>query len=251
MGGMSSPRPHTQPDEIYCDESDGRGKYNLIGGLWLTATNAQRMRAVIQGVRERFGHDHEFKWKKASGTKLAAVYCDLAAKLTDQIRGGRAAFHCIVLERNLIDYATYHENDHELGYYKFIHWLIRKRIRSGRSYIVHLDYRTTRENDRLVTLKRTLNGAGRSEYGLNYDCCRDVQAHSSKDVDLLQATDILLGAVGWHYADRHLDATSSMAKNELADRIARGIGKSHLRLSSPKWEDKFNVWRWVPSGREK
>lgn len=232
--------------EVYCDESLCRGGYDLIGGLWLTAANARRLRGIVDEIRRRFAHGHEFKWTKPSGTALSAVYRDLAQKLTDQLWAGRASFHCIVLERRLVDYRTYHDGDPELGYYKFVHLLARKRVVPGQSFVLYMDRRTTRRANRLSDLKRIINLAARKDYGLGYDCCLDVQARPSKDDDLLQVADVLLGAVGWHCAGAHQNPASSMAKNELADRIANGIGRAHLALGSPPSEQRFNVWRWKP-----
>ena len=232
---------------MYLDESLNRGGYDIIGGLWLTRANAVRMRRVVEGVRNRFNYYREFKWTKATGATLSPVYKELAQLVGDQIRSGRASFNCIVLTTRLIDYRTYHERDKELGFYKFTHYLLRKRVEAGRSYLVYMDHRTNRRDDRLTTLKRTVNRGARSDYGLGYDCCRDVQAVDSKTNDILQVADLLVGAVGWHYAGRHYDSESCMAKNILADRLAKGIGKSDLSFASAPWERNFNIWRWTPT----
>lgn len=250
MAGVD-PHPHGPPDEVYCDESLDRGGYDLIGGLWFTGPSARRLRKILARLREEHGYSYEFKWTKPSGERLPSVYRALAKALTDQVVSGRARFHCIAMERRLIDYRTFHEGDRELGYYKFMELLLRKRVQPGRTYLVYVDRRTTRLSDRLSTLRRVLNRTARRECGIAYDCCRSVEARAAKDDDLLQVSDLLLGAVGWHYARRHLHPDSSQAKNELADLIARGIGKPHLCLDSPPSERCFNVWRWRPKAEGK
>ncbi len=251
MASLSPHKPPGAPIEVYCDESLDRGGYDLIGGLWLTPPNAQRLRRVIRGVRDRFNHRYEFKWTKATTADLSPAYRELAQKLADQILAGRTRFNCIVLPRQLIDYDTFHEGDRELGYYKFIHLLIRKRIEAGETYVVTLDRRTTRVENRLRDLRDVLNYCGRKDYGLAYDCCREVRARPSKEDDLLQAADVLLGAVGFHYAGGHLDQGSSLAKKILADRFAKAFGKPDLAFQSPPWEARFNIWLWQPrSGEE-
>lgn len=231
---------------MYLDESFNRRGYDIIGGLWLTRPNAIRLRRVIETVRNKFNYHREFKWTKATGATLSPAYKELAQLVGDQIRSGRATFNCIVLTTRLIDYRTYHERDKELGFYKFMHFLVRKRVDAGRSYVLYLDHRINRREDRLTTLRQTVNAGARKDYGLGYECCRDVQALDSKTNDILQVVDVLVGAVGWHYAGRHYDSESCMAKNILADRIAKAIGKSDLTFASPPYERNFNIWRWTP-----
>jgi hypothetical protein len=242
----SRSRPPGFPDEIYLDESLNRGGYDIIGGLWLTRPNVLRLRRVIHSVRNRFNYHREFKWTKATGATLSPAYKELAQLVGDQIRAGRARFNCIVLTTRLIDYRTYHEKDKELGFYKFMHLLVRKRVDAGRSYLLYVDHRTTRRDDRLSTLQRTVNRGARTDYGLAYDCCRDVQALDSKTSDILQVVDLLVGAVGRQYVPE-----SSVAKNFLAARIAKAIGKDDLTFASPPWERNFNIWRWTPSEHTK
>lgn len=246
MSSVSRERPLGPPVEIYCDESLRRGGYDLIGGLWLTQPNARRLRSIIQGIREQYNHWYELKWRKATGRSLSPAYKELASKLTDQIMARRVSFNCIVLRRDLLDYDTFHEGDRELGYYKFVHWLVRKRIVPGEIYRLTMDWRTTRKDHRLSDLRDVLNACGRKDHSLGYDCVREVRAQPSKEDDLVQATDVLLGAVGFHYARRHRGRGGSAAKNDLADRIAHGIQRPSLDFASHRSEKRFNVWRWSP-----
>lgn len=243
-----SPKPPGYPWEVYCDESQDRGDYDFMGSLWLTHANALRMRRIVQEIRERCDYPHEFKWKKASGSQLYGAYRELATKVTDQIRNHRAHFYCIAIRKEWVDYNTYHEGDRELGYYKFFHLLLRKQAREGQSYVVVMDHKTNRKETRIGDLKRTLNRGARRDRGINYDCFRDIAPRPSKEDDLLQVVDVLLGAVGFHYAGGHHNPESSRAKNELAHRIAQGIGKPNLAFASLPWEPDFNIWRWEPGG---
>ena len=246
MRSVSAAKPHGPPIEVYCDESLDRGGFDLIGGLWLTQSNARRLRTIIHGIREQYNHWYELKWTKATGRKLSPAYKELASKLTDQIMARRAAFHCLVIRRDQIDWKR-HAGDKELGYYKFVHWLARKRIEPGESYVLTLDWRTTRKDHRLSELRDVLNHCGRKDHNLRHDCFREVRAKPSKKDDLLQAADVLLGAVGYHYARRHRGRGGSPAKNDLADRIALGIQRPSLDFASHRSEKRFNVWRWSPS----
>lgn len=242
----SNERPAPAPQEVYLDESFNRGGYDLIGGLWMTQPAAKRVRGILAALRERHDYTDEIKWGKASGSELSPFYRDLARLVGDQIRSGRVRFNCIVLTRRLIKYRDYHDGDKELGFYKFMHLLVVKRVEAGSSYVVHADYRQNRKTNRLETLRDTVNRVARRDYGLGYDCCRDVRSVDSKIEDLVQLADVLLGAVGWHYAGKHYQSDSSLSKNLLADLLAKSIGKDDFTFSSGPFERKFNIWRWTP-----
>lgn len=250
MTGPSDVKPPGPPVEVYCDETLDRGGFDLIGGLWIPRPKARRLREIIRGIRDQYNYPYEFKWKKAGGTRLSPAYKELVTKVMDQIMARRMAFHCIAIRKELVDYDRFHEGDPELGYYKFVHWLMRKRIQPGETYIITMDRRTTREDNRLIDLRRVLNHCGRKDHGLGHDCCREVRAKPSGEDDLLQVADVLLGAVGYHYGGYHRDSEASIAKNDLADRIAGALQKPDLCFASPKSERRFNIWRWSPQERE-
>lgn len=243
---VSNARPETPLVEIYCDESYDRGGFDLFGGIWAPRPRADKLREIVAELRRRHSFPYELKYKKATGATLSPMYRDLAAKVTDQIRSSRIQFNCIVIPRRVVDVDAYHDGDHELKYYKFASLLFRKRITPGRSYVATFDHRSTRLPTRLSTLRDVMNACGRRDNDLGYDCFRDVQARPSKADDLLQVADILLGSVGFHWAGGHLDPNTSLAKNDLADRIARGIRKPNLTFTSPATESRFNIWLWNP-----
>lgn len=240
-------RPAKPTVEVYADESNDQGGYDLIGSLWVTKANARRLRGIMAGIRDRFGVEREFKWVKASGSELFPPYKALAQEVTQYIWADRAHFHCLVLRRDTLR-ADHDADDRELQHYKYVHWLVRKRLEAGESYVLTLDHRTDKDSDRLPTLKRVLNRSARKDRGINYDCVRDVQARPSREDDLLQITDILLGAVAYHWAGSHRNPHASLAKCELAERIAHGIKKPNLAFRSSPHERRFNIWLWSPRG---
>ncbi|WP_425153934.1 DUF3800 domain-containing protein [Candidatus Palauibacter sp.] len=238
--------PGLPPHEIYCDESETKGGYELFGGIWLSHYDARRLRRTIARIRTQFNYPREFKWRKASGSSLSPTYADLASKLTQIIYAERVHFHCIVRHPALVDVKQYHEGDVELAYFKFASLLIGRRLEAGKTYVITIDRRHWQKSDRLSDLKRVLNHVARRDLGITYDCVREVRARPSRGDDLLQMADLLLGAVGYHVAGLHKNPKSSLGKTQLAARIAQGIRKEDLAFASPNWERPFNIWRWTP-----
>lgn len=236
---------------VFCDESLQRGGYDLLGGIWATYHNAKRFRRTLSVLRRHHRYVHEFKWTRVGG-RVSPSYRDAIEKTMQYVNARRIAFHCIVIRRSDIDLQTYHLGDHELSYYKFLNLLLHKRVEPGCEYHIALDRRTTRRSDRLSDLKKVLNAWTRRELGIGYDCCASVRALDSKQDDLLQIADLLLGAVGYHVAESHLLPNASRGKMEIADQICSALGRRSLGLGTPAFEQCFNVWRWSPeagSGR--
>lgn len=70
----------------------------------------------------------------------------------------------------------------------------------------------------------------------------DVQALPSHELQLLQLTDVLMGAVSYKFHKR----TTSKAKLALLKKIESHLGKDIS--PTPRSEDKFNVFQFQPGG---
>jgi hypothetical protein len=247
MPGISSVVPAGgRVVEIYCDESLDRGGYDLIGGVWVTPAQASKLRRKIAHLRTVHRYPHEFKFKK-SGGRLSPVYSELVPVLGDHFASGHnGAFNCIAVKRSEVDFGRYHEGSKELGFYKFYTLLLCKRVRPGETYLLYVDERSDRVSTRLMDMRDVVNAASRRDLRLGYDCVRDVQARDSVTDELVQVADVLLGAVGYHVGGLHLRPGMSQAKAELADRLARRLGRPSLAVPSSPWQVGFNVWVWTP-----
>ncbi|MFA7658177.1 MAG: DUF3800 domain-containing protein [Candidatus Gastranaerophilaceae bacterium] len=81
--------------------------------------------------------------------------------------------------------------------------------------------------------------------GLNI---KSLEPVNSKNYNLIQFSDILLGALGFHYNKRHLRENASKVKCELAQYIATKIGTKNLNFNTSKNGYKnFNIWLFKPS----
>jgi len=224
---------------VYTDESRIKGeRFMLIGGLWIPTTSEQRLRDGIAVVRHTFGMRAEFKWTKVSDSKLDAykrfmdTFFDCAA----------AAFHCIVIDVTILDYAMFHRGDEELGFYKFYYQLLSRKLDFGNTYFVYTDYRHNRKANRLAALKITTNRYWGKTKQQGIEPVRTIEPRDSKCEDLLQLTDVLLGATG--YAWNGL--TGRAAKLALIQHIEQRLGRPLTIPSSPR-TPKCNVWQWQPS----
>ena len=105
-----------------------------------------------------------------------------------------------MIDTSTPDYAGYRTNNPELGFYKgYYHFLLSDfapYLRSDEhSLHVLLDQRPS--NYKLEVLQIILNRGIRKSFRRNADVVKRLQEGDSKDSDLLQLTDVLMGAVGF------------------------------------------------------
>ncbi len=178
--------------EVYCDESHQdlinkkiKDQYLMIGSLWVPAELRQQIKIKIYKLRELHSVWGEIKWIKISNSKLN-FYLDLINLFFNYRQNLR--FRCIAVSADKID-LSWHNNDGELGFYKFYYQLLHHWILDFNTYTVFCDIKTDRDPSRLKVLMNYLQKTNLTAK------IAFIQALSSHEVVLIQLTDLLLGAV--------------------------------------------------------
>lgn len=126
--------------------------------------------------------------------------------------------------------------------------------------IIYLDRRNNKKETRLddlgtclrhPTIEKIITKALSTDelrftcYGMNIKTLEPV---NSKHYNLIQFSDILLGAFGYHFNQRHTRPDASIVKNELANYIAQQINVKNLKFStSNKGYKNLNIWKFESS----
>jgi len=151
-------------------------------------------------------------------------------------------FRCIVVPIAELDLRVWHDNDMELAFYKFYYLMLKDKIECGKRYIIYTDYRSNRNASRLSDLQQILNNT--------YSRCetppiRSIQAHDSRQDNLIQLTDVLVGTMQCDWNKR----VTAQAKKELVKHVQRRLNFSTLCANSWYWKFKIFAWRpqtWPP-----
>ena len=222
--------------DIYCDESrpdllsskNPTSKLMVIGSLWLKTDNRNIFKDGIHNLRNKHLIGGEFKWQKASPSKLP-FYLELVDWFYEQ--GDNLRFRCIAVEHQKVNLLHYHDNDQELGFYKFYYQLLHHWILDFNEYAVFCDFKNNRRRDRLHVLKQCLELSNLSS------SIRNVQAVRSRESVLTQLADVLTGAAAARLNGTLIDGS---AKGNIAGRLEKHLKKSigHTWKS----EQKFNVF---------
>ena len=222
--------------DVYCDESrpdllsslKPPAKYMVIGSLWLKTDNRQIFKDQIHALRDKHKVGGEFKWQKVSPTRML-FYQELVDWFLD--RGEELRFRCIAVEHEKVNLIHYHDDDQELGFYKFYYQMLHHWILDFNEYSVFCDYKTNRYRNRLHVLQDCLRYS---------NLCADVttvQATRSRESVLLQLTDVLTGLAS---AGLNGGLSSEGAKASLLAQLERNLGRTVGH--TVKSEQKFNVF---------
>lgn len=224
--------------EIYCDESrpdlftskaEHKDRYLLIGGLWLPAEKRIEIKQQIKNLKNTHKIGGQIKWQKISKSRLRFYFelIDLFVSLGLDFR-----FRCIAVEASKVNFNLYHENDAELGFYKFYYELIHHWILDFNEYCIFCDTKTNRRPDRLATLQQCLQRSNLSSQ------IHSIQAVPSRESALIQFADFLLGAAS---SDLNESIDDQSAKKKILVYLREKLERKQL-VPTVKSEEKFNIF---------
>lgn len=193
----------------------------------------------------------ELKWTKIADGKIdeykALVDYFFAMNNTNHIQ-----FHSIVFDSHQWDHRNYNEGDADIGisklYYQLIlHKFIRICAGSGSLY-ARLDHRNSSTS--LDDLRRMLNNAAARDLSIEGSPLKQLVSEDSKNCDLLQLNDVILGAVCAVRNGRHLIEGGKRSKKEVAKLVLEKSGLQTYETNSPRHIERFTVWnmRAAPRG---
>lgn len=224
---------------VFCDETaTNSGRYMVIGGIWCPMGYERLVRANIDKFRDVNNLNGELKWTKVSDRYLN-VYQDFVSIFFDI---PVLQFNCIVVDKHILDYRAYHENDKELAFYKFYYQLLSRKIDPENLYWIYTDQKSNRKGSRLSDLMNTVNGWCWREHQRRP--VKHIEARSSKADSFIQMADILIGAVQCDYNG----TTNRDAKLQLANFIASKCNFRNLRINTSRNKRPVNIWQWKPGG---
>jgi hypothetical protein len=221
---------------VYCDESrpdllaskNPPAAFTVIGSLWMSADDRAEFKNAIHRLRDAHRVGGEFKWQKVSPSR-AQFYEELLEWFFGV--GERLRFRCIAVAHSKVNLVQYHENDQELGFYKFYYQVLHHWIMDFNEYAIFCDAKKNRDPNRLHVLRRCLDASNLSSA---VPC---VQAIRSDESVLIQLADVLTGIAAARLNNTLRPGGTKERLVQLAEaRLGRPI------RHTAKAEQKFNVF---------
>ena len=224
---------------IYCDESchleHDRQKVMILSAIRCPKNERKQIYNDIRKIKQEHGVNSltEVKWTKISKSKIN-LYKDLIEYF---YVNNNLSFRAVIINKNQIDIKRYNKNFDEF-YYKVYYQLLTGIIVASMKNYIYLDIKDTRSSTKVKKLQKILSN---DIFDFNMEHIKNVQSINSKESELLQIADVMMGAIGYLNRNEHLKETASEAKKELLNFI---IEKSRysLKKSTLLGEDKFNLF---------
>lgn len=232
--------------DIYADESrQNKDRFMVLGGIITPSANIQAIDDTMAKFRDETNMRSELKWSKVSNQKFAEYkrFVDFFFSLNDN---DKFHFHCLVVDNHKINHHRYNQGDKEVGFYKFYYQLLLHKF--GRPYgkdnslHVRLDHRTTPYS--LDDLKLVLNNGYKKAKHSTHEPFRSVEPRNSKNSELMQINDIILGAISSCRNGVHLLAETRQSKRDLAAYVLEKAGIKDTAINTPRRMQRFSIWNF-------
>ncbi|WKV08214.1 DUF3800 domain-containing protein [Thermoanaerobacterium sp. CMT5567-10] len=234
-----------QTINIYCDESchlehDGND-IMVLGAITSPECEKENIFKIIREIKMKHGLNSwiEVKWTKISDSKV-----DLYIELIDYFfNNPNLSFRSIIAtNKSKLDHIRYNKGSYDLWYYKMYFYLLDPLIDPSNKYRIFIDIKDTKGGPRIKKLHEVLCN---NIYDFNQDVIKDIKQISSKESEILQLADILIGALS--YYQRNLYETSkNKGKKSVIERII--TYNINMSQTTSRSEKKFNIFIWEPRG---
>ena len=227
---------------MYCDESchlenDGINVMGL-GSVWCEKSKVKEINRRISEIKAKHGvaATSEVKWTKVAPVKRG-LYLDLVDYFFDDddlhFRG------LVIPDKSQLDHYHFHQT-HDEWYYKMYFDMLRVIFSPRNLYNVFIDIKDTHSTERARKLHEVCCN---DIYDFSHSIIQRIQPIRSEEVQIMQLTDILLGAFVFANRVFPTDESRSKTKQEIIDRIRRRSGYS-LKKTTLLREEKFNLFIW-------
>lgn len=231
---------------IYCDESchlqhDGND-IMVIGGVFCPKHRAKKINKDIRKIEEKYNiRNAEIKWHKVSNNKID-FYVELIEYFfsNDDLK-----FRCVIAPEkkklNLEKYSLTYDD----WYYRIYYLLLKEIVSVDDEYYIYMDIKDTNGGVKVNKLRQVLNNL---LYAFYNDVVKNIQLVRSDEIEIIQLSDILIGAVS--YVNRNLNLKDN-AKTKIINLIMEKTGQSLKYTTTPKvFHNKFDVFRWKPKNND-
>ncbi len=223
---------------IYCDESchleKDHQKVMVLGAVWCPTAKSRQINIELRELKQRFGLTRYFeaKWVKVSPAKIDYYLALLDYYFNNTDLHFRAL---IAPDKDKLVHEAFGQT-HDDWYYQMYFDLLKAIFTPHDKYGVYMDYKDTRGGEKIRKLHDILC---HNMYDYSREIIKDVQLVRSHECELMQLTDLLIGAVA--YVNREL--TTSPAKLQIVKKLQEQSGYS-LTRTTLLHEDKVNIFRW-------
>jgi hypothetical protein len=229
---------------VYCDESchleHNHQPIMVLGAVWCPMEKTREISVRIREIKTSHGLSpkFEFKWGKVSPAKQD-FYLELLDYFFDDDDLHFRAL--IVPDKTRLQHELYGQ-DHDTWYYKMYFDMLKVILEPQSRYRIYVDIKDTRSAAKIAKLHDVLCS---SIYDFEYQIIERVQTVRSHEVEILQLTDLLIGAVSYVNRGLHMNAAKLAVVGRMRQRSGYSLTKTTLLR-----ENKVNLFMWQAAERQ-
>lgn len=222
---------------IYCDESNHLQNspvdIMVLGAVFCLKRETNSINKEIREIKKRHGlsSEYEMKWTKISEGKVN-FFIDIIDYFfcNDSLH-----FRGVLIDKKELNHEKFNQT-HDNWYYKMYFVLLKTVLDPTQKHYIYLDIKDTRGPEKIKKLHEVLCN---NVYDFKRNIIGNVQQVRSHEIEILQITDLLIGALQFFKRE---DLRSS-AKKSVMNRIKEMSGYD-LDKSTLLKESKFNIFYW-------
>lgn len=228
---------------IYCDESchleHDKAKAMLLGAISCSESEKSRIYSEIRAIKERHSLStwNEIKWTSVSPSKLS-FYIEIIDYFINE---PALSFRAVVAkDKSNLNHEKYNHGSHDLWYYKAYFYLLDAMIGYSEEYRIFIDIKDTCGGTKVKKLQEVLCN---NKYDFKHEVIRDIQQIKSNESEILQLTDLIMGAIGFYHNDHYSNPHSSQAKKAIVNKLFEKYKTSIIR-GTYRGTSKMDIFLW-------
>lgn len=228
---------------IYCDESchleHDEAKAMLLGAISCPDNEKARVYSEIRAIKKKHGLSTwaEIRWTGVSPSKQA-FYIDLISFFFEE---DALSFRAVVAkEKSNLNHMRYNGGSHDLWYYKAYFYLLDAMIEYSEKYRVFIDIKDTCGGVKVRKLHEVLCN---NKYDFKHEVIKDVQQIKSNESEILQLTDLIMGAISFFHNGHYDEPNSSSAKKAVVDKLFERY-RTQIVYGTSRGAEKMDIFLW-------
>lgn len=212
---------------LYCDESThiegDKFPYMMLSYVSTSYPQLKIHNDKLRDIKRKHFLKGELKWSKLSKSQYQCY-----KEIVEYFFATDLRFRAVVIDKSQLDHSRFNQTHNDF-YDKMYFQLLVHKLNPNHTYNIYIDIKDTCSYKKARSLKRYLER--------DYNNIRTLQVMRSYESELMQLTDVLMGAI--NYKLRGLNKV--IAKNNLIELIERKCNNS-ITMSTFKNENKFNLF---------
>jgi hypothetical protein len=224
--------------KIFCDESNhlhsDTSNLMVIGGIGCPTNQVEYVNRFIKHLKHKHNATDELKWTKLNNNKkeyykelLKFFFSSIYLKFNAQA----------VVNKSKLNHDKYNNGEADTFYYKMYYYALLPFLKPDKDVNIFIDYKDTKGGQRAKKLNEVIHNTFYGQINVDFTI---IHSHESQ---IMQLADIMIGAIA--YKNRQDIEHKSEIKKFIISTIEE-LGGISLDVSTPQWEEKFRIFRFVP-----